>query len=673
MSSLSQRNDPSEHTKDAMGIGARINLGFAFTVALMIALTGVGLTHIHLADARLKNIVEKNNVKTEMAQIMQSALRERALNMHFIAVSDDPFLKDEVYQRFNTMGGEYTRARQSLEQLAHFQEEKAILANIKRLTRQAQPEVEKVMEMGLAGNDPQMFELIRNRTMPLQKSISDQVNGLIAFQREQTAKAVREAESLSGQARNVMLFLGSLATLLTLFIAVFVSRRVTGQAHALEHQALHDELTSLPNRALFQDYLQQAIKFANRTSSGFAILLMDLDRFKEVNDTLGHNAGDLLLVEVGRRLKQVVRSEDLVARLGGDEYVVVMKNLSEPDVERVAEKIRKVLEQPFRLGVDLVDVSASLGIACFPTHGKDAVTLTRRADMAMYAAKQEHSGFAMYSETQEQSSRATLTLRSELRHAITHDELVLHYQPKIDHHSGLVMGLEALVRWQHPKRGFLAPDQFVPEAEQAGLIGSLTRWVLAKSLMQCAALHREGLLISMAVNFSARNLHDKQLADEISSMLDRAGLKPKYLVLEITESAVMADPVFGLQILNQFDKMGVTLAIDDFGTGYSSLAYLSQLPMNEIKIDKSFVMKMMQDPQAAVIVKSTIELGHNLGLKVVAEGVESREIWDRLTQWGCDTAQGYYMSRPLPEDQLIKWLAESDWASLPRPSIAINS
>lgn len=673
MSSLSQRNDPSEHTKDAMGIGARINLGFAFTVALMIALTGVGLTHIHLADARLKNIVEKNNVKTEMAQIMQSALRERALNMHFIAVSDDPFLKDEVYQRFNTMGGEYTRARQSLEQLAHFQEEKAILANIKRLTRQAQPEVEKVMEMGLAGNDPQMFELIRNRTMPLQKSISDQVNGLIAFQREQTAKAVREAESLSGQARNVMLFLGSLATLLTLFIAVFVSRRVTGQAHALEHQALHDELTSLPNRALFQDYLQQAIKFANRTSSGFAILLMDLDRFKEVNDTLGHNAGDLLLVEVGRRLKQVVRSEDLVARLGGDEYVVVMKNLSEPDVERVAEKIRKVLEQPFRLGVDLVDVSASLGIACFPTHGKDAVTLTRRADMAMYAAKQEHSGFAMYSETQEQSSRATLTLRSELRHAITHDELVLHYQPKIDHHSGLVMGLEALVRWQHPKRGFLAPDQFVPEAEQAGLIGSLTRWVLAKSLMQCAALHREGLLISMAVNFSARNLHDKQLADEISSMLDRAGLKPKYLVLEITESAVMADPVFGLQILNQFDKMGVTLAIDDFGTGYSSLAYLSQLPMNEIKIDKSFVMKMMQDPQAAVIVKSTIELGHNLGLKVVAEGVESREIWDRLTQWGCDTAQGYYMSRPLPEDQLIKWLAESDWASMPRPSIAINS
>lgn len=302
-----------------MGIGARINLGFTFTIALMMALTGVGLTHIHLADARLKNIVEKNNVKTEMAQIMQSALRERALNMHIIAVSDDPFLKDEVYQRFNAMGGEYTRARQSLERLASFQEEKRILDEIKRLTRRAQPEVEKVMEMGLAGNDPQMFELIRNRTMPLQKLISDQVDALIQFQRAQTANAVREAESLSGQARHVMLFLGSMATLLTLLIAVFVSRRVTGQAHALEHQASHDELTSLPNRALFQDYLQQAIKSANRMNGSFAILLMDLDRFKEVNDTLGHNVGDLLLIEVGRRLKETVRSEDIVARLGGDD------------------------------------------------------------------------------------------------------------------------------------------------------------------------------------------------------------------------------------------------------------------------------------------------------------------------------------------------------------------
>ena len=673
MSNLSRLHPPSQDKKRAMGIGARINLGFLFTIALMMALTGVGLTHIHLADARLKNIVEKNNVKTEMAQIMQSALRERALNMHIIAVSDDPFLKDEVYQRFNTMGGEYTRARQSLEQLASIEEEKAILAEIKRLTRQAQPEVEKVMEMGLAGNDPQMFELIRNRTMPLQKLISDQVYALIQFQRKQTANAVHEAETLSGQARNVMLFLGTLATLLTLLIAVFVSRRVTGQAHALEHQALHDELTSLPNRALFQDYLQQAIKCANRMNSGFAILLMDLDRFKEVNDTLGHNAGDLLLIEVGRRLKETVRSEDLVARLGGDEYVVLMQNLTEPDVERVAEKIRKVLEQPFRLGIEMVDVSASLGIACFPEHGKDAVTLTRRADMAMYAAKQEHSGFAMYSDAQEQSSRATLALRSELRHAIKHNELVLHYQPKIDHQTGMVMGLEALVRWRHPERGFLAPDQFIPEAEQTGLIGPLTRWVLARAILQCAALHKAGVMISMAVNFSARNLHDKQLADELANLLDQAGLKPEYLVLEITESAVMADPAFGLQILNQFDKMGVTLAIDDFGTGYSSLAYLSQLPMNEIKIDKSFVLNMMQDSQAAVIVKSIIELGHNLGLKVVAEGVETREVWDRLTQWGCDTAQGYYMSRPLPEDQLMQWLTESAWTPLTRPSIAASS
>jgi len=659
--------------KRAMGIGARINWGFTFTIALMLTLTGVGLTHIYSADTQLKNIVEKNNVKAEMAQIMQSALRERALNMHIIAVLTDPFLKDEVYQRFNVLGGEYTRARQSLEQLANSPQEKKVLAKIKHLTRQAQPVVEKVMEMGLAGNDPQMFELIRNQTMPMQNLISEQVDALIQYQQVQTATAVREADSLSVQARNVMLFIGGLASLVTLLIAIFVSRRVTGQAHALEYQALHDELTSLPNRALFQDYLQKAIKNAHRMHSIFAIVLMDLDRFKEVNDTLGHNAGDLLLIEVGRRLKETVRDVDVVARLGGDEYVILLENQSEQAVERVVEKIRKVLEHPFKLGGELVDISASLGIACYPEHGNDAVTLTRRADLAMYAAKQEHSGFAMYAESQEHSSRATLTLRSELRHAIEHNELVLHYQPKIDHHTGLVMGVEALVRWQHPKRGFLPPDQFIPDAEQTGLIGSLTRWVLTKAIFQCAALHKAGIKIGMAVNFSARNLHDKHLTFEIASLLARAGLRPDYLVLEITESAVMADPVFGLEILNQFDEMGVTLAIDDFGTGYSSLSYLSKLPMNEIKIDKSFVLNMMRDPQASVIVKSTIELGHNLGLKVVAEGVETLEVWDRLTQWGCDSSQGYYMSRPLPEEKLMQWLEESRWSQMSQSSTAATA
>ena len=467
---------------------------------------------------------------------------------------------------------------------------------------------------------------------------------------------------MSAQARNVMLFLGGLASILALLIAIFVSRRVTRQAYALEHQALHDELTNLPNRVLFQDHLQQAIKNAHRTDSTFAILLMDLDRFKEVNDTLGHDAGDLLLVEVGQRLKDTVRSVDTVARLGGDEYVILLENISEQYVERVAEKIRKVLEHPFVLDGEVVDISASLGIARFPEHGSDAVTLTRRADMAMYAAKHEQSGIAIYSEAHEHHSRAKLALKSELRQAIEQDELLVHYQPKIDHATGKVMGVEALVRWQHPKRGFLPPDDFIPAAEQTGLIGPLTRWVLANALNHCARLHQARIFISVAVNLSARNLHDKQLPAEIAGLLESRGIAPAYLVLEITEGTVMADPAFALQTLDQLDKMGITLAIDDFGTGYSSLAYLSRLPVDEIKIDKSFVIDMLADKQAAVIVRSIIDLGHNLGLKVVAEGVETQETWNTLTQWGCDVAQGYYMSKPLAEDKLAQWLAESDWA-----------
>ena len=648
-------------SKRGISIEARIDLGFIFTIALMLALTAVGLNQMSRADARLKNIVEKNNLKTELAQVMQGALRERALSMHIMAVLTDDFLKDAEYQHFNELAGRYTQARQSLENLADSAEEKKIFAVITRLTRVAQPEVEQVMEMGLRGSDPQIFELIRNQALPWQRKISDQVGELIKFQQNQTAIAVQEAQTSSARARSAMLILGGLAIALTILMGAYVSKRVTKQTLTLEHQALHDYLTDLPNRTLFQDRLQQAIRNSRRSSHSFAIILMDLDRFKEVNDTLGHDVGDLLLKEVGRRLKDTVRSADTVARLGGDEYVIILESLSEQYVEAVADKIRKALDHPFVLDGEVVDISASLGIARFPEHGSDAVTLIRRADMAMYAAKQEHSGFAIYTEAHEHGSRTDLAFKSELRQAIEQDELVLYYQPKIDHASAKVMGVEALVRWQHPKRGFLPPDHFIAAAEQTGLIGPLARWVLNKALQQCAALHQAGMWISVAVNLSARNLHDKQLPTDIADLLRSTGVAPAYLVLEITETAVMDDPKFALEILHQLDEMGVTLAIDDFGTGYSSLAYLSKLPVDEIKIDKSFVIGMMTDKQAAVIVRSTIDLGHNLGLKVVAEGVETRQVWEFLTQWGCDAAQGYYMSKPLPQSQLIPWLQDSNW------------
>lgn len=659
--SVLARQQAFAKAKRTLSVEVRIAFGFMLTIALMLALTGIGVDHMRRAEARLKNIVEKNNVKTEMAQIMLQALRERSLSMHSIALLTDPFLKDDESQRFSAWGAAYVRAREVLARLAVSAEEKQVLAKITRLTSETQPEVEKVMAMALEGQDPLIFDHIRNVAMPKQRLISEQVEILIQRQQSQTEAAVKEAEISSLHARNAMVLLGGLASALTVLIAVYVGKRVSKQAVTLEHQALHDELTDLPNRTLFLDRLEQAIKKAERAGSSFAIILMDLDRFKEVNDTLGHDVGDLLLKEVGRRLTSTVRDTDTVARLGGDEYVIIVDGLADEYVERVAEKILIALERPFVLDGEGVDISASLGIARFPEHGKDAVTLTRLADVAMYAAKRDHSGYAIYSQAQENTSREDLALKSELRRAIDTNELILHYQPKIDHTTGRVMGVEALVRWQHPKRGFLPPDHFISAAEQTGLIGPLTRWVLKQAVIQCAALHQAGIDISVAVNLSARNLHDKHLPAEIASLLASVKLDPSCLVLEITESAVMADPAFGLEILQQLDQMGVKLAIDDYGTGYSSLAYLSKLPVDEIKIDKSFVLAILSDPHAAVIVRSTIDLGHNLGLKVVAEGVETQEIWATLTHWGCDISQGYYMSKPLPADQLIQWLSGSAW------------
>ena len=643
-------------------VGVRIGIGVVVTVALMLALTIAGINYMSHVNLRMKGIVENNNVKMEMAHAMQNALRERALNMYIMTIVEDDFLKDDEYQRFNISGTQYYIARKTLEGLASSVEEKEILSRIGGLTRNAQHEVEAVVELLLKGSARNHYDAIRNRVMPRQKLINDQVVELLALLKTQTAAAVSEAESSYQYARKLMFILGMLASVLVIVIAVFVSRKVSKQAHELEHRAFHDELTGLPNRVLFLDRLGHAIARSLRKGTPFVVILLDLDRFKEVNDTLGHIVGDLLLQEVSRRLTGALRGSDTVARFGGDEFAILMEQSDIQHVPGIAEKLLKVLDRPFKVAEQLVDVNASFGIVYFPDHGDDSVALLQKAGSAMYAAKRSHSGFAVYSGAQEQSSRANLTFKSELLQAIQRDELVLYFQPKINLRTNKITSVEALVRWQHPQRGFLPPDMFIPMAEQTGLINQLTFWVLKQALIQCADFKQSGVDITVAVNLSARSLHDIRFPGEVARMLGDAKIKPSMLVLEITESAVMSDPAEALVVLKILDKMGVSLSIDDFGTGYSSLAYLTKLPVDEIKIDKSFVMGMVLDQQAAVIVRSTIELGHNLGKKVVAEGVETLEVWNFLSAWGCDTAQGYYMSKPLPADKLKQWLSESQWS-----------
>lgn len=648
-----------------LGMGVRIGAGFVVVLALMVALSAISLNYVSEANQRLRDIAHNNNVKTELATIMHSALRERALSLHALPLLADPFEREIEVQRFGAQGIIYLQARKRFERMPLNPQEKKILAHILKLTREAQSETRAMVEAAIFNtSQTKILNRLRGVAMPRQHAIAEQVRALIDLQRQQTTAAVLDAKNSYERVRNLMLGLGAAALLVGMMIAWFVSRQVAQQAKQLAVQAMYDPLTGLANRSLLHDQLAHEIELSKRAHTPFGVALMDLDRFKEVNDTLGHNVGDELLREVGRRLQGAVRAVDTVARLGGDEYVVLIHNLRPNDVPIIANKILGTLDQPFHWKNQSIDLGASLGFSLYPSQCTDAGELLRCADIAMYVAKRAGQAYALYAPDQEHTKLSDLSLKSELREAIQSNQLSLYYQPQIDHRSRRVVGVEALVRWNHPLRGFLAPDQFIPLAEDAGLIGSLTHWVLQTALKQLETLHRLGHNLTLAVNLSARNLHDMELPASILTLLAERGIAPGDLTLEITESAVMANPSDGLAILTELDRMGVTIAIDDFGTGHSSLAYLKRLPVDELKIDKSFVTDMEENDNGAVIVRSTIDLAHNLGLKVTAEGVETQAAWDILEILGCDCSQGYFMGRPMPVEKLAAWLQESEWAGV---------
>jgi len=468
---------------------------------------------------------------------------------------------------------------------------------------------------------------------------------------------VRAALASDARRLHLILLVGLTALCLGLLrTAVWAASRLRSQAAETEHQAMRDALTGLPNRALFNRLLEDALR--ERSGEGsVAVLLMDLDRFKEINDTLGHFNGDVVIERVGERLRTVVREGDTVARLGGDEFAMLLCNISSAEaVAATADRVHRALEEPFTAGGLALKVEVSIGIALHPQDGERAGALLRAADVAMYAAKQAHTGHAFYSPDQHQYSPARLGLVAQLARAMDNRELVLHYQPKANLRTGEVDGVEALVRWHHPQRGLLYPGEFIPVAEHTSLIRPVTIHLLERALDQISDWEREGRGLSVAVNLSAQILLDLGLPAEIGKMLSRVGAPPERLELEVTESAIMYDPRRTKRVLDELHEMGLKVAIDDFGTGYSSLVSLRNLPISTIKIDKSFVMGMAHDPNDAAIVKSTAQLGSNLGLTVVAEGVETPAAWNELERLGCDYAQGYYLSKPLDSAQFMRWL-----------------
>jgi diguanylate cyclase (GGDEF)-like protein len=434
---------------------------------------------------------------------------------------------------------------------------------------------------------------------------------------------------------------------------------IAAREQRISELAYADPLTGLPNRALFNDRIGQAVRTAERNQGELAVLTMDLDRFKHVNDTLGHHMGDLLLREVAYRLHRALqRGTDTVARLGGDEFAVLLPADGIDGAKLVARKIVEILSEPLTIEGHLVDVGASIGIAAYPQHGEDADLLMRRADVAMYSAKRAGSGFEVYDSRHDRNTPARLSLLGELRQAVEQDQLSLLFQPRIGLGERMGHSAEALLRWHHPERGVVLPERFVPFCEQTGYIKAVTRWVLTSVFRQCAAWRARGIELRVSVNISARDLHTPDFPRSLAEIAAAHGMTPQAIALEVTESAVMEDPAHALEILERLHAMGVRLAIDDFGTGYSSLAYLKRLPVDELKIDKSFVIGLVRDRDDAAIVRATIDLAHHMGLVVTAEGVEEASVLETLRRLGCDLAQGDHISPPVPAAALERWIRQ---------------
>lgn len=435
-----------------------------------------------------------------------------------------------------------------------------------------------------------------------------------------------------------------------------LSLEIKCQQHTMLHQFMHDALTGLPNKRLLASRAEQLFRLTERQKLCCSLLIMDVNDFKNINDTLGHQAGDQVLREVAERLKKSLRLSDVLARLGGDEFAILLFNCDAKEAEKVAVKLLLALKQPLECQGRILSVEASIGISEFPTHGDNLDTLMRRADVAMYYAKKRDMKTSVYDVMQDKNSVEQMSLLKELNHAIKSDGMELYYQPQVEMDGSQRLSVEALIRWNHPQKGMVFPDQFIPLAEDSGLIIPMTWWVLETAMKQCAVWHQDGLPVNVSINISANFLQEEHLVQRVAEFIRKYQVPDDVFALEITENTLMDDPHQASKTLIEISEMNIDVSIDDFGTGYSSLAYLKHLEIDELKIDRSFVMGMNEYKNDSVIVQTVIDMAHNLGLRVVAEGVESREDWDSLAAMGCDFIQGYFISRPKPVGEISEWL-----------------
>ena len=642
-----------------------VGLGFLLILILSVVFTVTGVTQMSGINNRVDHLVNHDSVKIALVHEMKDALRERAVTMHIMSLMTDPFEQEDEYLRLGALGAKFVKARTSLLAMQLSKEEQSILKILRDLTIKTQPLMVDTIEAAMSGNNKLARKIITESAAPAQRTLLELLDNLIQVQIRNTQTTVTITNKAYERAWQLMFVLGGGVVILGIGIAIFVVRHTTKQGKLLQHQAMYDGLTGLPNRSLFADRLQQAILAGKRKQQAFALIAMDLDRFKEINDTLGHHIGDKALRHTARIVRGALRESDTLARMGGDEFSILLPTAQTPDgAMKAAKRIIDALRDPVVISGHEIEIGASLGIAMFPEHAKQPDELQRNADAAMYQAKRSHSGFVTFTSELEQNSEDRFTLQLEIRKAIANNEFVLHYQPKIDFSTHRISGAEALVRWQHPTRGLLSPDKFIPFAEESGLIRPLPKLILHEAVNQAKTWLKDGVPLQIAVNVSAVNIQDENFANQVAEILKQYDLPTSLIELELTESAVMSEPRKAISCIKKLCDIGVPVSIDDFGTGYTSMSKLKDLLVTKIKIDRSFVTDMLMNHSDAVIVRTTLDLGHSLGFKVVAEGVEDQATWDQLKDLGYDSAQGFYMSRPLAPEAFTEWLHNSEWGIL---------
>ena len=692
-------------------IALRLALAFGLLLALLAGVVALVLRQAELVGEASRVVAETSLRQVLLARQAEKAAQAGAQHLHTLFLLDKRDDRVPVYALIDT---EFADQKAALSQLladAHAVEDAVVverlIATRGRFEAAFQHTVDEV-ELDLPAARPVMLR----ETVPALNDMLAALDALVAVKSAQANATIASIRLQQARSRTYVLELSGVAVLVALLCAGLITRSITRPLAAtvalareiadgkldspmpesgrdevgrlitalgemrdslaqrearIVDLAFRDPLTGLANRTLFNDRLAQAVGTATRTGHAMSVLLIDLDRFKNVNDVLGHPVGDELLNQVaGRLTRELRRTTDTVARIGGDEFAVLLPSQGREGAALLARQLLAALDTPVTIEGQTVDVSGSIGIATFPEDGDTPTELMAHADSAMYVAKQASSGYAAFTQTMTRTTEHGLSLLSDLRRAVDENQFHLQYQPKVALADRSCLSAEVLLRWRHPTRGFVPPDQFIPFAEQTGCIKSITRWVLARGLAQLAAWRAGGLDMSLNINVSTRDLVQQDLPSFVRNLLLAEGVAARHLCLEVTESAIMEDPAHALASLQALHDMGVQLSIDDFGTGYSSLAYLKKLPVQELKIDRSFVMNLDADDNDLNIVRSTIVMAHHMGLTVVAEGVETESVAAKLRMLGCDGAQGYLFGRPLAADEFRAWAVAAHAANPPR-------